>query len=409
MYHYYYDKYAVSMPPAARQLGKDTVNRIADFLRAHPIGSASTVGAAGLGLGHLVGYKSGRAVQRFEDVWDAGTRVLNNKQASYTDMSPYLAYAMYGDKTAAPIGTMLKAGFNAIKGFGSKLAPQAKNMVNAAKGFGKEAGTLGKGAFGEAKTLAKTGWNKMQPGMKNLGNNLKTGLKQFGNEAKDVAMGNRGLVAQSALLGGAGAGLGMAGKSMFGDSRAAYSFVNPYWFGDKTAGAGAYVGGYGKGSDNAFPSALGLATAGPSASSADYVYRKRRAEGRGRLKALANSYGNAALGTLNGAVTGGLGGALLGGGIGAAIGGPAGGYVGAQLLGNLGGFGGAMAGAPNQLSLASDNSPLVHLLPTLGGAGIGGLAGAIYGDRKGENQLAYTGLGAGLGGLAGYGLSRLMN
>lgn len=395
MYHYYYDKYAVSMPPAMKQLGADASKRIADFLRAHPIGATSAVGAAGLGLGHMVGYKSGRAVQRFEDVWDAGNRVLNNKQASYADMSPYLAYAMYGDKTAAPIGSMLKTGFNAAKGLFKSGMNGVKNWAN--KGIAKETNFLKSQLTPDVlKEINRAG---LSSGDVDRAVNLASKIRWGGKTAlKGAAAGATGYYV--------GKGAGLWGN----DSKdASYLYANPYWFSDKTAGVNAHAGDYDDGSDNVFiggwkskassrknPSALGIVSSGLLAGAADDLYTQRRAKGRGVIRS-ALGYLNAPVGALGG----GLAGAALA---------PVTFGVSLPL--------GAAAGAAGQVALAGNESPYVHVLPTLGGAGIGAALGVGIGGSVGTtpvNSFNDTGAvigglaGAGLGGLAGYSLSRLMN
>lgn len=166
---------------------------------------------------------------------------------------------------------------------------------------------------------------------------------------------------------------------------------------DKTAASlsDLFIGGWKSQDGTKRPSGMGMATSGLLAGAADDVYERRRAKGRGALRS--------ALGYLN-----------------APMGAVAGGVAGAPLAPFTLGMSipiGAATGAAAQTSLADSDSPYVHVLPTLGGAGIGALLGAGIGagvnTRPGkvntEGAIGGGLIGAGVGGLGGYALSRLVN
>lgn len=169
---------------------------------------------------------------------------------------------------------------------------------------------------------------------------------------------------------------------------------------DKTAGSGedsVFIGGWkSKDGSRKNPSALGIVSSGLLAGAADDLYTQRRAKGRGAVRS-ALGYLNAPIGALGG----GLAGAAL-----------------APVTFGLSMPIGAAAGAAGQIAMAGNESPYVHILPTLGGAGIGAVLGAGIGGNvntspaRGFNDTGAIigGLaGAGLGGLGGYALSRLIN
>lgn len=169
---------------------------------------------------------------------------------------------------------------------------------------------------------------------------------------------------------------------------------------DKTAGDGGdsvFIGGWkSKDGSRKNPSALGIVSSGLLAGAADALYTQRRAKGRGAVRA-ALGYLNAPMGALGGSIAG------------AAL---------APVTFGLSVPIGAAAGAAGQIAMAGNESPYVHVLPTLGGASIGAVLGAGIGGsvntsptRSFNDAGAVIGglAGAGLGGLSGYALSRLMN
>ena len=159
---------------------------------------------------------------------------------------------------------------------------------------------------------------------------------------------------------------------------------------DKTAGV--FIGGWqSKDGSKKYPSGLGIATSGLLAGAADDLYNKRRAEGRSALRS--------ALGYLNGEM-------------GAIAGGVAGIPLAPLTLGASIPIG-AATGAAGQTALALNDSPWVHVLPTVGGAGLGALMGGMVGasmrPKDASGLAAGAAIGAGVGGIGGYALSRLMN